>query len=124
MKKFITKDHWLPEYDSDFSIKAPSFSKVVDIDIISDYGSIEFSIVLEIDTEYEYKYSEEKTFFFHIEKYKDFELIRQEDYIYLKTITVSNSKIKTPFNNGNSITLDLFEDKKIYRIFMLEEKSI
>jgi hypothetical protein len=104
-------------------ISTPPFSKVVGVDILDNT----FSIVVEIDTMYEYE-EQQKTFAFFIKKEAEFEFMPPIGYEYLKTIIIENPMISSISNGYSStttnISLNIINEKKVYRIFMCEMKSV
>lgn len=123
MKKFKTYGQIMNDYTDTVSINTPPFSKVVGVDIIDNT----FSIVVEIDTMHEYE-EEKKSFMFFLKKELEFEFMPPIGYEYLKTIIIENPMISS-ISNGyasptTNISLNIINDKKVYRIFICEIKSL
>lgn len=123
MKKFKTYNQTFFDYTDTVMISTPPFSKVVGVDILDNT----FSIVVEIDTMYEYE-EQQKTFAFFIKKEAEFEFMPPIGYEYLKTIIIENPMISSISNGYSStttnISLNIINEKKVYRIFMCEMKSV
>ena len=123
MKKFKTYNQIMNEYSDTVSITTPPFSKVVGVDIIDNT----FSIVVEIDTRHEYE-ENKKNFMFFLKKESEFEFMPPIGYEYLKTIIIDNPMISS-ISNGyasptTNISLNIINEKKIYRIFINEMKTL
>ena len=123
MKKFKTYNQLMNEYTDNVRIEVPPFSKVVDVNILD--GT--FLAIVEIDTMHEYG-SENKSFFFQIKKEMEFETILPIGYEFLKTIIIDNPIISS-ISNGyagptTNISLNIINEKKIYRIFVNEVKTL
>jgi hypothetical protein len=123
MKKFKTYNQIMNEYSDTVSITTPPFSKVVGVDIIDN----SFSIVVEIDTRHEYE-ENKKSFMFIIKKESEFEFMPPIGYEYLKTIIIDNPMISS-ISNGyasptTNISLNIINEKKVYRIFICDIKSL
>jgi len=111
------------DYTDNISIEVPPFSKVVDVNIVDNT----FLAIVEIDTMYEYG-PENKSFFFQIKKEMEFETILPIGYEFLKTIIIDNPMISS-ISNGyagstTNISLNIINEKKIYRIFVQEIKTL
>ena len=85
-----------------------------------------FLAIVEIDTKHEYE-SEKKSFFFEIKKEMEFETMLPIGYEFLKTIIIDKPMI---VSNGlpstgyeGHISVNIINEKKIYRIFVLEIKT-
>jgi len=123
MKKFKTYNQLMNDYTDNVRITTPPFSKVVDVNIVDNT----FLVIVEIDTMHEYG-SENKSFFFQIKKEMEFETMLPIGYEYLKTIIIDNPMISS-ISNGYSgpttnISLNIINEKKIYRIFINEMKTL
>jgi hypothetical protein len=122
MKKFKTYNQIMNDYTDSVCITVPAFSKVVDVDIIDN----SFSIVVEIETIHEYE-EPKKTFTFLIKKEFEFEFMPPIGYEYLKTCLVDNlqlSSASSGYGTSTNLNLNILNNKKIYRIFMDELKSL
>ena len=123
MKKFKTYNQLMNEYTDNVRIEVPSFSKVVDVNILD--GT--FLAIVEIDTMHEYG-SENKSFYFQIKKEMEFETILPIGYEFLKTIIIDNPIISSTSNGyvgpTANISLNIINEKKIYRIFVNEVKTL
>ena len=123
MKKFKTYNQLMNEYTDNVRIEVPPFSKVVDVNILD--GT--FLAIVEIDTMHEYG-SENKSFYFQIKKEMEFETILPIGYEFLKTITIDNPIISSTSNGyvgpTANISLNIINEKKIYRIFVNEVKTL
>jgi hypothetical protein len=111
------------DYTDNVRITTPPFSKVVDVNIVDNT----FLVIVEIDTMHEYG-TENKSFFFQIKKEMEFETMLPIGYEYLKTIIIDNPMISS-ISNGYSgpttnISLNIINEKKIYRIFINEIKTL
>jgi hypothetical protein len=123
MKKFKTYSQIMNDYTDTVSITTPPFSKVVGVDIIDN----SFSIVVEIETMHEYE-ENKKNFMFILKKESEFEFMPPIGYEYLKTCFVDNPMISS-ISNGyasptTNISLNIINEKKLYRIFICEIKSL
>ena len=123
MKKFKTYNQLMNNYTDNVRIEVPPFSKVVDINILDNT----FLVIVEIDTMYEYG-PENKSFFFQIKKEMEFETILPIGYEFLKTIIIEEPMISS-ISNGyasptTNISLNIINEKKIYRIFVQEIKTL
>lgn len=123
MKKFKTYNQLMNDYTDNVRITTPPFSKVVDVNIVENT----FLAIVEIDTMHEYG-SENKSFFFQIKKEMEFETILPIGYEFLKTIIIDNPIISS-ISNGyagptTNISLNIINEKKIYRIFVQEIKTL
>ena len=123
MKKFKTYNHLMNDYTDNVRIEVPTFSKVVDVNIVD--GT--FLVIVEIDTMYEYD-EEKKSFYFQIKKEMEFETILPIGYEFLKTIIIDNPMISSTSNGyagpTTNISLNIINEKKIYRIFVQEIKTL
>ena len=123
MKKFKTYNQLMNEYTDNVRIEVPTFSKVVDVNIVD--GT--FLVIVEIDTMYEYD-EEKKSFYFQIKKEMEFETILPFGYEFLKTIIIDNPMISSTSNGyagpTTNISLNIINEKKIYRIFVQEIKTL
>lgn len=123
MKKFKTYNQLMNDYTDNVLITTPPFSKVVDVNIVDNT----FLAIVEIDTMHEYG-SENKSFFFQIKKEMEFETILPIGYEFLKTIIINNPIISSTSNGYASpttnISLNIINEKKIYRIFIQEIKTL
>ncbi len=122
MKKFKTYNQIMNDWTETISISAPPFSKVVGADIIDNA----LSIVVEIDSLYEYE-ADKKTFMFLIKKESEFEFMPPIGYEYLKTCFSDNISLSTTssgYGPNANISLSAINDKKIYRIFICETKAL
>jgi len=123
MKKFKTYNQLMSDYTDNVRIEVPPFSKVVDVNILD--GT--FLVIVEIDTMYEYD-EEKKSFFFQIKKEMEFETILPIGYEFLKTIIIDNPIISSTSNGyagpTTNISLNIINEKKIYRIFVQEIKTL
>jgi len=123
MKKFKTYNQLMSDYTDNVRIEVPPFSKVVDVNILD--GT--FLAIAEIDTMYEYD-EEKKSFFFQIKKEMEFETILPIGYEFLKTIIIDNPIISSTSNGyagpTTNISLNIINEKKIYRIFVQEIKTL
>ena len=123
MKKFKTYNHLMNDYTDNVRIEVPTFSKVVDVNIVD--GT--FLVIVEIDTMYEYD-EEKKSFYFQIKKEMEFETILPIGYEFLKTIIIDNPIISSTSNGyagpTTNISLNIINEKKIYRIFVQEIKTL
>ena len=123
MKKFKTYNQMMNEYTDNVRITTPPFSKVVDVNIVDNT----FLVIVEIDTMHEYG-SENKSFFFQIKKEMEFETILPIGYEFLKTIIIDNPIISSTSNGyagpTTNISLNIINEKKIYRIFVQEIKTL
>jgi hypothetical protein len=123
MKKFKTYNQLMNYYTDTVSITTPPFSKVVGVDIIDN----SFSIVVEIDTRHEYE-ENKKSFMFIIKKESEFEFMPPIGYEYLKTIIIDNPMISSTSDGyagpTANILLNMISEKKIYRIFVQEIKTL
>lgn len=123
MKKFKTYNQIINDYTDNVRIEVPPFSKVVDVNIVDN----NFLVIVEIDTMHEYG-PEKKSFFFQIKKEMEFETILPIGYEFLKTIIIEEPMISS-ISNGYSgpttnISLNIINEKKIYRIFIQEVKTL
>lgn len=123
MKKFKTYNQLITDYTDNVVIAVPPFSKVVDVNIIDN----NFLAVVDIDTMHEYD-EEKKSFYFQIKKEMEFETILPIGYEFLKTIIIGDPIISSTSNgyggpNAN-ISLNIINEKKIYRIFINEVKTL
>ena len=123
MKKFKTYNQLISDWTDNVRIEVPTFSKVVDVNIVD--GT--FLVIVEIDTMYEYD-EEKKSFYFQIKKEMEFETILPIGYEFLKTIIIDNPIISS-ISNGyagptTNISLNIINEKKIYRIFVQEIKTL
>ena len=123
MKKFKTYNQLMNAYTDNVRITTPPFSKVVDVNIVDNT----FLAIVEIDTMHEYG-SENKSFFFQIKKEMEFETMLPIGYEFLKTIIIDNPMISS-ISNGyaaptTNISLNIINEKKIYRIFINEMKTL
>jgi len=113
----------MSDYTDNVRIEVPPFSKVVDVNILD--GT--FLAIAEIDTMYEYD-EEKKSFFFQIKKEMEFETILPIGYEFLKTIIIDNPIISSTSNGyagpTTNISLNIINEKKIYRIFVQEIKTL
>lgn len=123
MKKFKTYNQIINEYTDNVRIDVPSFSKVVDVNIVDNT----FLAIVEIDTMHEYG-EENKSFYFQIKKEMEFETILPIGYEFLKTIIIDNPMISSISNKYASpttnISLNIINEKTIYRIFIQELKTL
>jgi hypothetical protein len=123
MKKFKTYNQLMNDYTDNVRITTPPFSKVVDVNILDNT----FLAIVEIDTMYEYD-EEKKSFFFQIKKEMEFETILPIGYEFLKTIIIDNPIISSTSNGYAgpiaNISLNIINEKKIYRIFVQEIKTL
>ncbi len=123
MKKFKTYNQLMSDYTDNVRITTPPFSKVVDVNILD--GT--FLVIVEIDTMHEYG-SENKSFYFQIKKEMEFETILPIGYEFLKTIIIDNPIISSTSNGyavpTTNISLNIINEKKIYRIFVNEIKTL
>jgi hypothetical protein len=123
MKKFKTYNQLMNDYTDNVRITTPPFSKVVDVNIVDNT----FLAIVEIDTMQEYG-SENKSFFFQIKKEMEFETILPIGYEFLKTIIIDNPIISSTSNGyagpTANISLNIINEKKIYRIFVQEIKTL
>jgi len=122
MNKFKTYNQMMNEYTDNVRIEVPPFSKVVDVNILDNT----FLVIVEIDTMHEYE-SENKSFFFQIKKEMEFENILPIGYEFLKTIIIDNpmiSSISNGYGATTNISLNIINEKKIYRIFIQEIKTL
>ena len=122
MKKFKTYNQIMNEYTDTVSITTPPFSKVVGVDIIDN----SFSIVVEIETMYEYE-EQKKSFMFILKKESEFEFMPPIGYEYLKTCFVDNLQLSSSssgYGPSTNLNLSVLNVKKIYRIFICEIKSL
>ena len=123
MKKFKTYNQLMNDYTDNVRITTPPFSKVVDVNIVDNT----FLAIVEIDTMHEYG-SENKSFFFQIKKEMEFETILPIGYEFLKTIIIDNPIISSTSNGyagpTTNISLNIINEKKIYRIFVQEIKTL
>jgi hypothetical protein len=123
MKKFKTYNQLISDYTDNVRIEVPPFSKVVDVNILD--GT--FLAIVEIDTMHEYG-SENKSFYFQIKKEMEFETILPIGYEFLKTIIIDNPIISSTSNGYTgptaNISLNIINEKKIYRIFVNEVKTL
>ena len=123
MKKFKTYNQLMNDYTDNVRITTPPFSKVVDVNILDNT----FLAIVEIDTMHEYG-SENKSFFFQIKKEMEFETILPIGYEFLKTIIIDNPIISSTSNGyagpTANISLNIINEKKIYRIFINEMKTL
>lgn len=122
MKKFKTYNQPINDYTNNVCIEVPPFSKVLDVNIVDNA----FLAIVEIDTKHEYE-SEKKSFFFEIKKEMEFETMLPIGYEFLKTIIIDEPMI---VSNGlpstgyeGHISVNIINEKKIYRIFVLEIKT-
>lgn len=122
MKKFKTYNQPINDYTNNVCIEVPPFSKVLDVNIVDNA----FLAIVEIDTKHEYE-SEKKSFFFEIKKEMEFETMLPIGYEFLKTIIIDKPMI---VSNGlpstgyeGHISVNIINEKKIYRIFVLEIKT-
>lgn len=122
MKKFKTYNQPINDYTNNVCIEVPPFSKVLDVNIVDNA----FLAIVEIDTKHEYE-SEKKSFFFDIKKEMEFETMLPIGYEFLKTIIIDKPMI---VSNGlpstgyeGHISVNIINEKKIYRIFVLEIKT-
>jgi hypothetical protein len=71
---------------------------------------------------------ENKSFFFQIKKEMEFETILPIGYEFLKTIIIDNPIISSTSNGyagpTTNISLNIINEKKIYRIFVNEVKTL
>ena len=123
MKKFKTYNQLMNDYTDNVRITTPPFSKVVDVNILDNT----FLAIVEIDPMHEYG-PENKSFFFQIKKEMEFETILPIGYEFLKTIIIDNPIISS-ISNGyagptTNISLNIINEKKIYRIFVQEIKTL
>jgi hypothetical protein len=113
----------MSDYTDNVRITTPPFSKVVDVNILD--GT--FLVIVEIDTMHEYG-SENKSFYFQIKKEMEFETILPIGYEFLKTIIIDNPIISSTSNGyavpTTNISLNIINEKKIYRIFVNEIKTL
>jgi len=110
------------DFTESISISAPPFSKVIDADIIDGI----FYALTEIDTDHEYDLPQ-KSFLFFIRKHADIEFMPPIGYEYLKTCFVDNLILSSSSNGygpTSNISLNVINDKKIYRIFISEIKTL
>jgi hypothetical protein len=123
MKKFKTYNQLMNDYTDNIVIAAPPFSKVVDVNILDNT----FLVIVEIDRMHEYG-PENKSFFFQIKKEMEFETILPIGYEFLKTIIIDNPIISSTSNGyagpTANISLNIINEKKIYRIFVQEVKTL
>ena len=123
MKKFKTFSQTMNDYTDNVRIEVPPFSKIVDVNIVDNA----FLAIVEIDTMHEYG-PENKSFFFQIKKEMEFETILPIGYEFLKTIIIENPMISSTSNGyggpTTNITLNIINEKKIYRIFVQEIKTL
>lgn len=123
MKKFKTYNQLINDYTDNVYIEAPPFSKVVDVNILDNT----FLAIVEIDTMHEYG-PEKKSFYFQIKKEMEFETILPIGYEFLKTIIIDNPMISSTSNGyaapTANISLNIINEKKIYRIFIQEIKTL
>ena len=123
MKKFKTYNQLMNDYTDNIRITTPPFSKVVDVNIVDNT----FLAIVEIDTMHEYG-SENKSFFFQIKKEMEFETMLPIGYEFLKTIIIDNPIISSTSNGyagpTANISLNIINEKKIYRIFINEMKTL
>lgn len=123
MKKFKTFSQTMNDYTDNVRIEVPPFSKIVDVNIIDNA----FLSLVEIDTMHEYG-PENKSFYFQIKKEMEFETILPIGYEFLKTIIIENPMISSTSNGYGgptaNISLNIINEKKIYRIFVQEIKTL
>ena len=123
MKKFKTYNQLMNDYTDNVRIEVPPFSKVVDVNILDGI----FLAIVEIDTMHEYG-PENKSFFFQIKKEMEFETILPIGYEFMKTIIIDNPIISSTSNGYSgpttNISLNIINEKKIYRIFVNEVKTL
>ena len=123
MKKFKTYNQMMNAYTDNVRIEAPPFSKVVDVNIVDNA----FLAIVEIDTMHEYG-PENKSFYFQIKKEMEFETILPIGYEFMKTIIIENPMISSISNGYGgptaNISLNITNEKKIYRIFVQEIKTL
>ena len=123
MKKFKTYNQLITDYTDNVVIAVPPFSKVVDVNIIDN----NFLAVVDIDTMHEYD-EEKKSFYFQIKKEMEFETILPIGYEFLKTIIIGDPIISSTSNGYGgptaNISLNIINEKKIYRIFINEVKTL
>lgn len=123
MKKFKTYNQMMNAYTDNIRIEAPPFSKVVDVNIVDNA----FLAIVEIDTMHEYG-PENKSFYFQIKKEMEFETILPIGYEFLKTIIIEEPMISSTSNGYGgptaNISLNIINEKKIYRIFVQEIKTL
>ena len=123
MKKFKTYNQLINDHTDNIVIAAPPFSKVVDVNILDNT----FLVIVEIDRMHEYG-PENKSFFFQIKKEMEFETILPIGYEFLKTIIIDNPIISSTSNGYGgptaNISLNIINEKKIYRIFINEVKTL
>ena len=123
MKKFKTFSHIMNDYTDNVRIEVPPFSKIVDVNIIDNA----FLALVEIDTMHEYG-PENNSFFFQIKKEMEFETILPIGYEFMKTIIIENPMISSISNGYGgptaNISLNITNEKRIYRIFVQEIKTL
>lgn len=123
MKKFKTFSQTMNDYTDNVRIEVPPFSKIVDVNIVDNA----FLAIVEIDTMHEYG-PENKSFFFQIKKEMEFETMLPIGYEFLKTIIIENPMISSTSNGyggpTTNIALNIINEKKIYRIFVQEIKTL
>ena len=123
MKKFKTYNQLIADYTDNVVIAVPPFSKVVDVNILDN----NFLVIVDIDTMYEYD-EEKKSFYFQIKKEMEFETILPIGYEFLKTIIIGDPIISSTSNGYGgptaNISLNIINEKKIYRIFINEVKTL